>query len=169
MFNIVQQLFSVGLKEIFYIEQKEDTRWEREEISKLLKELYEKTSNNALKENIIEYVGRTFNLIKDDGEHWHYTPPVIFEILRQHAKEDIENRASELKRIFVCHYMEFYKKFRRKLQFKGWEHMGGITSFWGNQYTVTDRHFVNYILKPALWNYYQKHKIKAWRFIANDC
>jgi len=169
-FEIVKKLIAKKRDDIFYLKAQRDSSWERGRISKLMKEIYEK-ADPELKEKIFKLIVNTFNLIKDDGEFSHYSPREIFEILRNWLEEDFENNLLILTKILANQYDQFYKKFDKKLEFKGWEYAGGFTSFSGHSYRVTDRHFIGYALEPAIKKYYKEstNKNKAWNFIRDNC
>jgi len=169
-FEIVKKLITKKRNDIFYLKAQRDSSWERGKISKLMKEIYEK-ADPELKEKIYKLIVDTFNLIKDDGEFSHYSRREIFEILRNWLEEDFENNLLILTKILINQYDQFYKKFDKKLEFKGWEHAGGFTSFSGHNYRVTDRHFIGYALEPIIKKYYKEsiNKNKAWKFIRDNC
>jgi len=170
-FEIVKELLKTYKNEYFYLKSNQDLEWKKEETCKLLKKIYE-NGNEDLKNRIYELVTDYFNLIKDDGEFSHYTPKVVFEILENYLTEDrnqFEERFLELKKILVEQYEKFYKRFGKKIKFEGWELMGGTTSFFGYDYKVSDRHFIRFVLKPALAKYYKVKPKRAWEFIVDNC
>jgi len=169
-FEIVKKLITERRDDIFYLKAQRDSSWERGEVAKLLQDIYKK-ANSKLKEKIYKLIISVFNLIEDDGEFSHYTPREIFEILRDWLESDFEKRLPILTKVLANQYNQFYKKFGRKLEFKGWEHMGGGTAFWGHDYHVSDRHFISFALEPALIQYYResKNKRRAWSFVAKHC
>ncbi|KKS13250.1 MAG: hypothetical protein UU67_C0028G0005 [Candidatus Daviesbacteria bacterium GW2011_GWB1_41_5] len=169
-FEIVKKLITERRDDFFYLKTQRDSSWERGEVAKLLQEVYKK-AGIELKEKIHKLIINAFNLIEDDGEFSRYTPREIFEILRDWIENDFEKRLLMLVEILSNQYDKFYKKFGKKLEFQGWEHMGGMTSSVGHHYTVEDRHFIGFTLEPALTDHYSKSKNKnqAWRFIKKNC
>lgn len=167
-FEIVKKLIIDRRDDIFYLKIQREDLWEKQEIAKLLKNIYEK-ANPDLKHKIYKLITETFNLIKDDGNFSHYTPREIFEILRDWLDSDFERRLSLLTKALSGQYDQFYKKFGKKLEFQGWEYMGGMTSSTGHHYTVGDRHFIGFTLGPVIKEYYDESKNKAWNFILNSC
>lgn len=169
-FDIVERLFIQRRNDIFYLKTQQDDSWERGEVAKYLKEIYQR-ANISLQDKIYRFIVSVFNLVEDDGNFSNYTPKEIFEIILEWLNKDLEKRLTVLTNVLSDQYSQPYKKFGKKLSFKGWEHMGGITSFWGNNYSVTDRHFIRYTLSPALEKYYgnSKNKKKAWKFIEDNC
>ncbi len=169
-FEVVKKLISERRDDIFYLKTQRDSSWERGEIAKLLKEVYEK-ADPELKDKIYKLIVDTFNLVKDEGEFSHYTPREIFGILKAWLENDFEKRLPILTGVLSDQYDSSYKKFGKRLEFKGWEYMGGVTSFWGHRYSVSDRHFIGYTLEPVLREYYDKNKSKnrAWKFIIKHC
>ncbi len=170
-FKVVKKLISERRDDIFYLKSQRDDFWEREEIAKLVKKIYEK-SDSDLKSEVYKFTVKTYNLVEDDGKFSHYTPKEIFETLKDWLIFDFEKRLLALKKELSRQYDELYKKkLRFKKGFSGWELIGGVTSFWGSDYIVSDRHFILYTLQPALKEYYDKSKIKkeGWSFIRRNC
>jgi len=170
VFEVVKKLITERCNDIFYLKSQVDNFWEREEVGKLLKKIYEKSDSN-LKREIYKFVIKTYNLIVDDGKFSHYTPQVIFEILKDWLGSNFDKRLSPLVKSLSDQYDRFYKTFGERLKFDGWELMGCVTMFWGHDYTVTDRHFIIYTLQPALEKFYKKDKNRerAWKFIDKCC
>lgn len=172
VFEIVKKLYEPSITDFFYREKplgEKDNKWEREEISKLVKDLYLDTKNSRLKKQIIEYLRNTFNLVEDNGKYWHYTPPEIFEIFREDILfvKDLDSKILWFKDLCVAHYSNFYSRFRLKIKFDGWELMGSGISQSGRQFSIGDNHFVYLILRPALKKLYED-KDKGWDFIIKD-
>ncbi len=168
-FEIIKKLITERRDDIFYLKSQLDSSWERDEIAKLLKEIYEKADFN-LRDKIYQFIVQTYNLVEDDGEFSHYTPREVFEILKDWLLYDFKKRFLMLKNNLSQQYDELYKKkFRYKKGFNGWELMGGVTTFWGGEHKVSDRHFILFTLRPALENYYKNNPKKAWRFIKENC
>jgi hypothetical protein len=170
-FEIVKKLITEKRDDIFYLKAQRDSSWERGEIAKLLKKVYEKANLN-LKDKIYQFIVQTYNLVEDDGEFSHYTPREIFEILKNWVDDDFEKRFLALKKRLALQYDDFYKKkLKFKKGFNGWELMGGMTSSVGHHYTIGDRHFIGFVLEPAIREYYNKSKNKkqAWNFILQNC
>ncbi len=169
-FEIVKKLITEKKDDIFYLKEQQDSLWERNEIAKLLHEIYKK-SNTKLKKGIFNLIINTFNLVKDDGQFSHYTPLEIFGILGEWLETDFKKRLPILIKILSKQFACFYKKFGSKLEFQGWEHMGSGISGWEHNFTISDRHFISYILKPVINEQYNKskNKEKMWNFIFKHC
>jgi len=164
-FGIVKKLIIERRDDIFYLKSQQDSSWERGEVAKLLYDVYGKATP-GLKEKIYELIIGAFNLIKDDGEFSHYTPSGIFDILENYLIEDwnkFEERLQGLRDVLVKQYEEYYKKF------DGWELTGGAVSALNHNYEVSERHFVMFVIAPALGEYYKEKKDDAWKFILTSC
>jgi len=169
--GIIKELLRRYESEYFYLKTNRDSGWEKEEICKLIKEIYKRGDEN-LKNRIYELITGYFNLIEDDGEFSHYTPKFIFQTLENYLTEDwkqFEQKFLRISKILTKQYERFYEKFGRKIKFRGWEQIGGVTSFSGYDYKIPDRHFIRFVLKPALGKYYKEKPEKAWRFIMKNC
>jgi len=170
IFEIVKKMLTEKRDDIFYLKSYQDKSWELGEISKLLKDLYEK-AKLPLRGKIYELITETFNLTEDSGEFSNYTPRDIFEILRIWLDSFFEKKLPILTKILSDQYNDFYKKFGKNLEFNGWEYMGGVNLSWRNDYKVSDRHFVSLTLEPSFERYYKENidKENAWSFIKNHC
>src|SRR5690606_8194099 len=113
-------------------------------LSEVLKELYEKITDVRLHKEIIDFIFSTFNLVDDFGEHWHYAPPSIFEILRTYGLGDPLNRLLKLKKHFIAQLQSSFNKHGQK--YKGIE----VISFDEDQNFVTK--VLNPIMKDAFMN-----------------
>lgn len=171
VFAVIKNLFNPSISDFFYTEKgsrHRDDKWEREEISKLLTKLYQDTKDRKLKEDIIEYLSNTFNLIEDHGEYWHYTPTAIFDIFRDYVAKNPEEKIIWFKELCVKHYNNFYGRFRLKWKFDGWDLAGSGISQSGSNFSILDNHFVRYVIRSALQELY-KNKEKCWEFIIKNC
>lgn len=166
-FKIIEKLIANKKKDMFYLKIQKDSSWELEETAKLLLDIYQKSDSN-LKKKIYLFIIDNFNLIKDEGEFDHYTPKGIFEILKIWISDDFEKKFPRFVKELINQYIKFYEKFGNKLGFNGWEHMGGGISFSGS-YHISDRHFVGYVLIPAINKFYKQNEKEAWEFIKKHC
>jgi len=169
-FEVIKKLIEGRSNELFYLKSVSDDSWDKEEICKLLKYIYEH-AEASLKEALVRFVLATFNVIEGAGEFYHPTPRDIFWILRDWLGKDVEQRLTQFVRILAEQHTKFYRRYRKNIQFDGWEYIGGITSSWGNKYVVSDKHFVSDVLQPVLVEYYRssRDKEKAWKFIKRMC
>jgi len=167
--EVIIKLYKPTISKFFYLQYREDESWEREEISKLLLTLYQKTNRNSLKQKIVQYIFDTFNLVEDSGEYWHYTPPQIFDIVKVHFEDSLTDLKEILIPLFSKQYDNFYKGFGKKINFDGWELMGGGISQSGEQFTIHDHHFVSKIITPILRKHYSDDPSRTWEFILKHC
>lgn len=160
IFLIIQQLLDNDLTSSLYTRTIQGERWEDEEICRVLKELFVKSELNKLKQAIVNFIFKKFNLIEDSGEYWHFAPREVFEILKIYANTNPAEKILEIKRLFVQQLDHAEKrKYGRKCKYKGQESW----SFSG------DRHFVTYVLEPVLTDYYNRNPLKAWKYILENC
>jgi hypothetical protein len=172
-YTIVKDLLTFNEKDFFYLKNDSFDRgeWEKDQVCQLLHKIYN-LSNSGLKQNIFDLIINTFNITEDEGEFSFHAPKEVFSILNDwllegFQKKDFLRRFSKLVKIAGDQYDKFYKKFSSKVEFKGWEHMGGGVSFSGG-YRAYDRHFVG-ILSVAIKKYYDQDPVRAWQFIKNKC
>lgn len=155
IFNLLKNLIELSKRELFYVKRNDRDEWEQEKTTEVLKKLYE-TTNDTVKQKIVDFIFSFYNLVQDDGQFWHYTPNTIFEILKLYIELDIENRILTLSKILSKQYELDYMKYSGKTDYKGWENIG---------FTNTDRHFITYVLQPVLNQYYSTDPDKAWIFV----
>jgi len=169
-FAIIKDLITFNEKKFFYLKDSGYDRgeWEKGEICKLLHKVYAR-ADVALKQKIFDLLVFGFNVTEDDGEFIHHAPTDVYGILREWLDEDFRGRFNRIVKLASNQYQRYYKKFGSKVEFKGWEHMGGGTSFGPGGHHVGDRHFVGFILAPAIRKYYDADKIKGWKFIKQQC
>ena len=117
---------------------------------------------------IIKLIDNHFNVVADEGDYFLYTPFNIFRILKDYIEMDFEKNFKEITRMLTNQYSQEWGKLRGEYTFDGWE-LTGMTSFWGRDYKVQDRHFIRFALKPALEGYYKKSHSKCWSFIKREC
>ncbi len=151
----------------FYVEKRQDI-WHLEQVSNLLETLY-KSLKPANKKEIYNFILGKFNLVDDDGDFDQHTPRIIFKILKDWVKDNFDKEFLNLKDALSEQYSNKYQEINRKLEFKGWEHMGGTMVSWGAECHVTDRHFVESLLSPVLNELYRQKPNKTWAFIVKNC
>jgi len=169
IFELIKNLFEPSVSKYFYTKHRQDSRYEWEEISKVLLELYQKTIEPKLKNEIFSYIFSKFNLIEDEWKYWHYSPPSVFQIIHLHFENNPSDGLLELTPLFSQQFNAFYKQFGKKLEFNGWEHMGGGISQSGKDFSIEDRHFVGAITKPLIQKLYDQDPDKCWEFLTKNC
>lgn len=169
-FTIIKDLITFNEKEFFYLEDSGYDRgeWEKREICKLLHKIYIR-ADAALKQKVFDLLVSGFNVTEDDGEFIHHAPTDVYGILHKWLDDDFKGRFNKIVKLASNQYQRYYKKFGSKVEFTGWEHMGGGISFGSGGHHVEDRHFVGFILAPAIRKYYDANKIEGWKFIKQQC
>lgn len=168
-FAIVRDLITFNADDYFYAKNSgyDRGKWEKEEICKLLKNIYDR-SNPFLKEKIFTLLVAAFNITEDDSEFSDHAPRTVYDILKEWLSEDFPGRFPKMVSIIANQYDRFYRQFSKKITFTGWEHMGGGISFSGGHH-VSDRHFVHYILSPAIKRYFESDQTRGWEFVKSRC
>jgi len=169
VFEVIKKVYEHSIDRFLYVKRRSDDSWERERVAELLEELYKKSKNKDLKQEIINYIVSNFNLVEDDGQFWHYTPPSVFRILRKFVSHDPENIVPWFTKKCIEQYGKFYKTFSKKLAFSGWEYSGSSISQTGNSFSIADRHFVTQVLTPALRKLYNSNNEEGLNFIQEYC
>ena len=169
--KIIEKVLDNYEEDYFYLKSDYDQHrnWEKEQVSILLKKLFNK-GNYSQKKIIYKQIFNYFNLVEDEGEYWHYTPEVIFEILREYLIKDFtkfEEKFLQLTDSLIDQYDRLCKKYKEK--YTGWETIGEFTVYSPSKYLIKDKHFICYLLEPALAEYYKHNSKKAWDFILNNC
>jgi len=172
IFNLIKEILTLRGGKYKKFETTRDYRREKELISELLGKIFsiyqEQKEHKRIKE-IITLIDKHFNLVEDDEHFVMYTPNKIFQIIRDFIEIDFEKNFKKIVKLLINQYDQIYKKYGGKVIYKGWELMGSGISQSGDQFSIGDRHFVSYGLQPALENYYEKNKEKAWKFIIDSC
>lgn len=149
----------------------QDKEFRYEELTELLHVFYVKTTNYFKKE-IYKYILTSFNLVADDGKYWHYTPNQIFYIIREYITSDwnnFERNFDELVKVLINQLELFYGRFGSKIKYEGWDHIGSGIWQVGDSFGIEDKHFITYVLAPALRKYYLDNPDRNWRFILKNC
>ena len=169
-FLIIKDLLTFDPEQYLYLKGLNISRdeWERGEISKVLLQIYQAT-NAKLQQKIVDFIFATFDITEDDGEFDWHAPSEIYTILHSWLSKDFKERFPKIVKTISGQYDASYLKYGKKLTFKGWEHMGGGTSFLNGNYHIGDRHFIASILKPAIEEYYKKDSKEGWKFIKRYC
>ncbi len=151
-------------------DRKDDIEQEKRLIEKILLEISKKKGINR---KLITLIKDNFTLISSHGTFFHTTPASIFDIIRQYIIEskNFEETFKEITQIILDQYLQLdlYRIKDGRNKFEGYEWIGGGISQAGSSFSVSDNHFVDYILKPALDYYYQKNPKKAFDFIKSFC
>lgn len=137
---------------------------ERNLVAKLLLAIYElpDEENEELKDKVIKIIWRHFNVVGDDGEFSFYTPQPIFKILLNFVSLDFNNNFFIVVRKIIAQYQRIEWK---NEEYTGWELVGSGISQSGENYSIVDRHYIIYLLTPALEDFYSHDHDKAWEFI----
>ncbi len=169
IFEVIKKLYSYKSSRFLYDQKQNDESWEREEISNLLKHIYLGSTDDKLKKKIIDFILDNFNIVEDDGKFWHYTPPQLFDILSDYVNQNASEKVLWFSKIASDQFQKYYGRYGKKINFEGWEHMGGGISQAGSEFSISDRHFVTRILRPTLTTIYEANKEKGWKFITTNC
>ncbi len=149
------------------LETRNETMQEREGISKIIFSIFEfylGKKNSKQLDEIISLIDKYFDIVTDDGKYAFYTPPEIFNALREYIDFDFSSNFPKVNSI-ILNQFNSQKWYSGK--FSGWEGMGGGISQSGNVFTIQDRHFVSMTLTPSLKKFYLENKKEAWKFITN--
>lgn len=169
-FAIISELLTFDADQNFYLKAASptDDQWERGEMCKLLLQIYE-SAETILQNKIASFVFSVFNLTENDGDFDWYTPKEVYTIIRLWLVKDLKTRLPKMVQSMAEQYDSSYGKFGGKIKFEGWEHVGGGSSFYNGDYSIDDRHFVRFVLKPALEDFYAKNEKQGWKYIKEHC
>ena len=169
IFEIIKKQFKKYGSSFFYVKSKSNLFYMKEDLCNVLKTLYD-SSNSKIKSDIYNFIIDTFNLVADDDdEHNHYTPVSIFSLLKEYLtfnnNKFLKKRFNILKNELVKQH-EKYEIFSKEIKYDGWDHIGSVGAFWGNNYRVFDKYFIKYLLIPAINNIPEDNR---WNFVKDNC
>lgn len=169
-FFMVKELMANEKNEVFYLKINENykRRASNEESGKFLYKIYQR-ANAKLRSEIFNYIVSNYNLTKDIGEFSCYVPKNIYEIIRKYVEEDFDDRFLKFIKIISEQYDDAYKELGKNVKFSGWELYGLSISYINYDHSVLDRHFIQFVLFPAIQSYYSANKDEAWKFIKKFC
>lgn len=168
--NFVEKYFDDKTTNYFDHDHPHSSGSEKNNLAEILLRLFRLFPTGSNQQSIIlKLANKNFNLVDDDGEHSIYTPPQIFEILKIYLEEDIEKNLGKVVDLLVEQYNNASRYSGKLPKFSGWELMGGTFSQSGHHYSIDDRHYISYCLRPALTAYYRRDPARAWAFIKENC
>jgi len=167
-FFMVKELMANEKNEFFYLKINDCYKKGalNDESGKFLCKIYQR-ADAKLRGEIFNYIVSNYNLTKDDGQFSCYIPKNIYEIVRDHVEEDFDNRFLKFVKIISEQYDNTYKEFGKNVRFSGWE-LYGLSANYINS-NILDRHFIQFVLFPAIKSYYLANKDEAWQFIKKFC
>ena len=160
----ILEFYSSSFKKVDY---KSKIEQEKKLVAELLKTVYNSYSNENIKEKevIVKKIWNYFDLVSDESEFSFYTSPQIFEVIKEFVDQDFLNNFPKVVKSIVKQYqsIDWYKN-----KFDGWELVGSGISQLGENFSIGDHRFIDFILKPSLLNFYRKYPDKGWNFILNN-
>ena len=91
----------------------------------------------------------------------------LIEIVGSIKYSKFEGKFKQLTNDLIKQYDKLCKKYT--IEYKGWEIIGEFVVYSPNKYLIRDKHFICYLLEPALVKYYRYNTEKAWDFIFKNC
>ena len=166
--SILKKQFEKYDKELFYLNTNEDKLYRKSGLCDTLQSLHQKSTNDA-KEQIYEFIVNTFNLIEDEDDYSRYTPRDIFRILKQYLNDNnnefFEQRFLELVSRLAMQHERFYR-YKFNYDYKGWDEIGNTRAFYGHDYEVSEKQFIQDTLIPALQDFGRQVR---WKLIRENC
>lgn len=153
----------------FFVSGSRDTSYAREKLGQCLNSLYLR-ADQKFRSKIVKFILANFNLIKDEGEFWNEVAPAVYEVLLSYLREIADIHPQKFKKEYLTisetlgEQLDRYYKSKFRMRFKGWELLGGSSSWHGDNYQVFDHHFVRQVLAPALYYFYTKSAELAVEF-----
>lgn len=165
-FQTLKSLLAGITEDFLYVKDDKDQEYQKKQIGILLLDIYDK-ANRTLQNEIITFIFDTFDLISDHGEHYHRTPDTIFTIVYRNLIHDLKGFKHRFKALTLRLAKQHDRIYGGK--FKGWDEIGTTGGFWGRDYRVRDKVFIEVCLKASLLEYYGKRPKAAWLFIKDYC
>lgn len=170
-FKIIKILFDAQTANIFFTKTRDDSRYRREVVAKFLLASFD-GATKVQRQELYNFVIEKFNLVRDDGEFWEYSPPPVFELVCKFLTYDFshfETNYLQLKDRLGRQFSDSYVKFGEGLEFEGWEHFASGGAWWGDEFKHVDRQIVRLCLAPALVKFYENHRNRALTFAVSKC
>lgn len=158
----------------FFVGGVRDTTYARQKLGECLSSLYSGADNKS-RPKIVDFILANFNLVKDEGELWHEVCPAVYDILLTELRSVVDASPEAFEACFlslaenISAQIDRYYQVKFRLRFKGWEVLGGSSSWSGDNYQVFDHHFVRHVLTPALMYFYEKEPQMAVRTALTIC
>jgi hypothetical protein len=167
--EIIKKQVEIFYRDVFFVEKKREGIHRVEEIGDALYSL-SSTSTDEVKEEIYHFIIQTFNLVSDEQEFYRYTPGSIYKTVAMFLTQDncryLKERFLALCEDLSEQYNLFFKQFGKRLEFKGWELMGGGIGTWAGGYSVSDKAFISNLLRVAINELPEEDR---WGFILERC
>jgi hypothetical protein len=168
--SFIEKYFDDKTTNYLDLDRPHNSGTEKNNLAEILLRLFELFPiESSQQSTILKLVNKHFNLVDDDGEHSIYTPPQVFEILKRYLEEDLERNLEKVVALLVEQYNNASRYSGKLPKFSGWELMGGTFSQSGHHYSIDDRHYISYCLRPALTAYHMSDPVHAWTFIKANC
>ena len=137
------------------------------EILLIILNRFHEVGNKDDVQQIIRLIGESFNLIEDDSTYSHYSPPEIFNLLKEFIDFSFEQNFKTVKEILADQYKFRFKGW--KTGWDGWDHVGSGIGGWEGGESIEDRHYILNTLASALNHHYSKYPVAAWKYVKNEC
>lgn len=151
-----------------YLFQKSNREeYEFEQLIELLGEIYKK-ADDGLSKDIVVLISKSFDLVGRDIDYVLRHDNALFDILHDYTllaidQDSIGEQIEMLTSILIEDYKDEYMGLGSS--YKGYELYGSISSWSGNQYSVSDKKFIFRMLIPVLKELYEKHPSELWKYI----
>ena len=148
----------------------DDIEQERERVAEIL---FEITKKKGVSDEMVSLIANSFDLISDCMRLSYSTPNPIFVILNSYIlqSKDFEIAFQKIAKVILSQHTHS-KSYQDKSgvnKFAGYEWWGGGISQGGSHFSISDSHFVEQVLRPALDEYYLRNSGKAFDFVKSFC
>lgn len=163
VFYTIKTLMKDNYEEVLYVKNNRDRDHQNDFIAGLLSALIDKVHSKTEVE-IAEYCATSFDLIHGHNE----TPGPVFSALHKYLVRNWGKFPERFLWLVGVLRDQYGKLYNGRLH-DGWDHAGSTGSFMGSAYHVSDRLFVEVVLKCSLNEFYENSPQKAWQFIKDYC
>lgn len=165
--KLLMAFYSYSARNILYFNTRNKggaDEWIREEIGKSLSQVCLESSNTGTHELVLDFIYSNFNLVGDDSNFWHETPPSIFHILRTYIEKGYTTIEDFIEKV-VDSYDRSYGRYFKNPAYKGWDLFGSTVSNFGGAIDMHDKTFLTSVIVPILKG---KNAEDAWSFVVKN-
>lgn len=92
----------------------------------------------------------------------------ILEYLKLEYPMKLQERIDSIVNVIANEYTQELKKYGSSIAFDGFDSLSTVHSWHGDEYSVSDRAYIDGILAPLLNEFYSTDEVQFWKYVEND-